>query len=194
MGKRIAIIQGHPSPQPKHLCHALAHAYAESALAAGHAVRRVEVGQIDFPLLRTADEWKSGALPASLREAQEAIGSADHLLILFPLWTGGMPALLKGFFEQVLRPGFGFRPKAGGGGLEPGLRGKSARVVVTMGMPALFFAWFYHAHGVRSLKRGILGLCGIRPVRSTYIGNVDAKNFRGAEWIATLRELGRTGD
>ena len=30
----------------------------------------------------------------------------EHLVIVFPLWLGDMPAVLKGFFEQVLRPGF----------------------------------------------------------------------------------------
>lgn len=190
MGKKIAIIQGHPSLQRTHLGHALADAYDLGATGAGHAVRRIEVAQLDFPLLRSADEWKSGALPEGLRDAQAAIGWADHLVLLFPLWTGSMPALFKGFLEQVARPGFAFRPRADGRGLAPALTGKSARIVVTMGMPALFFQLFYHAHGVRGLQRSILGMCGIKPVRTTYIGLVDAKSFDSGKWLATVRQLG----
>jgi putative NADPH-quinone reductase len=193
MGKRIAIIQGHPSPEPKHLGHALADAYAESARAAGHEVRRVDVAQLEFPLLRTADEWKSGALPEGLRDAQAAIAWANHLVVIFPLWTGTMPALLKGFLEHIVRPGFAFRPRPNGGGLAPALTGKSARVIVTMGMPALFFRWTYHSNAVRGLKRSILGFCGIKPIAMTYIGSVDTKSFNGAKWLETMRQLGRAG-
>ena len=34
---------------------------------------------------------------------------AEHLVFLFPLWLGDMPAVLKGFLEQLMRPGFGRR-------------------------------------------------------------------------------------
>ena len=62
-----------------------------------------------------------------------------------------------------------------------------------MGMPALFFRWYYHAHGVLGLKRSILGFCGIKPVRMTYIGMVDVKPFKADKWFAAMRELGRKG-
>lgn len=191
MGKRITIIQGHPSPERKHLGHALADSYADGAMISGrHDVRRIEVAQLEFPLLRTAEDWKTGPLPATLQEAQEAMEWAEHLVVIYPLWTGATPALLKGFFEQVLRPGFAFRPKPGGG-MGPGLRGKSARVIVTMGMPALLCRLSWHARGIRAFNRGVLGFCGVGPVRTTYIGSVDGNNFNGARWLASVRELGR---
>jgi putative NADPH-quinone reductase len=194
MEKRIVVIQGHPSPQQTHLGHALADAYAEGAIAAGHEVRRIEVAQLEFPLLRTADDWKSGALPEGLRDAQAAIGWANHLVLIFPLWTGTMPALLKGFLEQVARPGFAFRGRPDGRRPEPALTGKSARVVVTMGMPAFVFRWFYHSYGVRGLRRSILEFCGIKPVRTIYIGMVDDKRFDAKQWLAKLRALGGRGE
>lgn len=191
MGKRIALIQGHPSRELKHLCHALAGAYAEAAQAGGHEVRRVEVGQLDFPALRSAAEWKDpSTLPAVLRDGQEAIAWADHLVILFPLWTGTMPAHLKAFFEQVARPGSAFAAKPGGG-MRPAWTNKSARVVVTMGMPALIYRFIFGAPGVRLLGRGLLGMCGIAPVRTTYIGSVEAKRFPGTKWLEAMRALGR---
>jgi len=101
MSHRIAVIQGHPDAAGAHYGHTLADAYAQGALAAGHALRRIEVAQIDFPWLRSKAEWEQGALPVSLQEAQAAIQWANHLVFVFPLWLGGMPALLKGFLEQV---------------------------------------------------------------------------------------------
>jgi putative NADPH-quinone reductase len=193
MARQIVILQGHPSPERTHLGHALADAYAAGAGDAGHVVRRIEVGALDFPLLRRPEDWRSAPMPEGLRDAQAAIGWADHLAIFFPLWTGTMPALFKGFLEQIVRPGFAFRKQPGGRGLAPALTGKSARVVVTMGMPALLFRWSHHAHGVRGLQQGILGLCGIKPVRMTYIGLVDAPNFRAEKWLAQMRDLGGHG-
>jgi NAD(P)H-dependent FMN reductase len=103
--RRVAIIQGHPDPGGNRLCHALADAYALGAGAAGHEVTRVEVARLEFSILRTKEEFEAGRLPESLVEAQRAIVSAQHLVVLFPLWHGTMPALLKAFLEQVMRPG-----------------------------------------------------------------------------------------
>src|SRR5688572_33315479 len=109
MVRRIAIIQGHPDPKGGHFGHALAHSYAQGGAEAGHEVRTLEIARIEFPLLHTRDDWENGALPESIRHAQETVAWADHLIILYPLWLGAMPALLKGFLEQVLRPGFAMK-------------------------------------------------------------------------------------
>jgi putative NADPH-quinone reductase len=194
MARRILIIQGHPDPRGGHYGHALADAYAAGAQAAGHEVQRVEVARLDFALLRGQDEWTDAPPPAGLGSVQEMIVWADHLVILFPLWLGTMPALLKGFLEQVLRPGFALIYK-GHRFPQKGLAGKSARVVVTMGMPAFWYRWFFRAHGVRGLERSILGFCGVKPVRETFIGLVEAKDGRAREkWLTDLKKLGRTGN
>ncbi|MBL9215654.1 MAG: NAD(P)H-dependent oxidoreductase [Opitutaceae bacterium] len=189
MGRRIAIVQGHPDPAGGHFGHALADAYAAGAAAAGHEVRRVEVARLDFGCLRRPAEWNQGPLPPGLQEAQAAIGWADHLVLVFPLWLGTMPALLKAFLEQVLRPGFAFHLEAGGRWRQA-LGGRSARLVVTMGMPALLYRWFFLAHGVRGLERNILHFCGIRPVRASFIGLVESRAAARAAWLGRLRELG----
>jgi putative NADPH-quinone reductase len=191
VAKNITIIQGHPDASRVHFGHALADSYAAAAIAAGHAVRRVEVGRLDFPLLRTQEEWNTGPLPAGLREAQAAIGRADHLVVLFPLWQGTMPALLKGFFEQVLRPGFALRYEDRRFPYKA-LAGKSARVIVTMGMPAFWYRWFFRAHGVRGLERSILAFCGIKPVRESLVGLVESKGDTGRrKWLDEMVALGR---
>ena len=140
----ITIIQGHPDGRSRHLCHALADEYADGARAAGHAVRVIDLGNVEFPLLRTKDAFDHAALPPELRAAQDDLAWANHLLLVYPLWLGEMPAVVKGFFEQVLRPGFAF--DLGGHGWKPKLRGKTARVLVTMGMPAAVYRWYFGAH------------------------------------------------
>jgi putative NADPH-quinone reductase len=192
MAKQLVVIDGHPDPDPKRFCHALAAAYAEAARNAGHAVRIVTVSNLDLPLLRSAGDWEGGSPPASLHNAQEAIGWADHLVFIYPLWLGSMPALLKGFLEQVLRPGFAI--KFGARTLRPGLlKGKSARVVITMGMPAFLYRWYFGAHSLKSFERNILRFVGIGPTRETLIGNVAGPGVSRQKWLDRMRELGRDG-
>ena len=75
-----------------------------------------------------------------------------------------MPALLKGFLEQVARPGFAFGKDAANP-FEATLKGRSAQVVVTMGMPAFVYRWYFRAHSLKSLERNVLGFADMSPVR-----------------------------
>jgi putative NADPH-quinone reductase len=193
MGKRIVLIQGHPDPKRGHFVQALAEAYESAALSAAHEVRRIDIARLDFPVLRSAKEWAAGP-PAAIRKAQESIAWADHLVVLFPLWLGDMPALLKAFFEQTLRPGFAIGEAQKGRFPKQLLKGRSARVVVTMGMPAFFYKLYYRAHSVKSLKRNILEFCGVAPVRTSYIGMVEATVEARADWLTKMAALGVGGD
>lgn len=191
-GKHILIIQGHPDPKGGHFGQALAQAYADGAAEAGHVMRRVDVAQLDFPLLRSAAEWERGQLPEVLKPAQDGIAWAQHIAVFFPLWLGDMPAVLKGFLEQVARPGFAFHEDGDGGFGKKGLSGRSARLVVTMGMPALVYRYFFRAHSLRSLERNVLGFVGIAPVHETLIGMVERLSVQERErWLGKLRALGR---
>jgi len=191
MGKRILIVQGHPDCTHQHLCHALAQAYTEGAGAAGHDIETMEPARLAVPFLTSQAEWEEGEPPPQLVQAQEAIHRAQHLVFIYPLWLGDMPALLKAFLEQVARPGFAIDPAARNP-LKAGLlRGRSARLVVTMGMPAPLYRWFYGAHALKLMRRNILGFAGIAPVRTTVVGGAGAMAPADVErWRRRLHRLG----
>ncbi len=190
----ILLIDAHPDPAAGHLTQMLVEAYAAGAAQGGHEVRRVQLAVLDFPLLRSQHAWQHEPLPAVLQPAQDDIAWAQHVVLFFPLWLGDMPALLKGFLEQVARPGFAFGPEGGNPMGRKGLTGRSARVVVTMGMPALVYRWYFRAHSVRSLERNILGFVGMSPVDETLIGSVESLGSEGVDrWCARLRSLGMDG-
>lgn len=193
MARRIAIIQGHPDGTARHLLHAMADAYAEGAAAAGHEVRRVEVARLDFPLLRTQAEFETGELPSTLARARDDMRWAEHWLFLFPLWHGTMPALLKGFLEQVFRPGFAMEYKESGWPRKL-LAGRSARIVVTMGMPPLIYRWYFGAYGLRGFERSMLSFAGIKPIRESLYGLTSADDRTRAGWLEDLRRHGARGD
>ena len=194
MPKHIVIIQGHPDAQTRHFGHALADEYAKGCEDGGHEVKRIEVAKLDFPLLRTKEDFEKGSPPDSIKQAQDAVKWADHLVIIYPLWLGSMPALLKAFLEQVLRPGFAFEYQRSGGMAKKLLAGKSARIVVTMGMPAFVYRWVFFAHSLKSLKRDTFWFCGIGPVRSTLIGSIEGLTERRRDdWLDEMRGLGELG-
>jgi putative NADPH-quinone reductase len=194
MSKRIVMIIGHPDATAERFCRHLANAYAEGAVSGGHEVKTIDVATLAFPVLRTRDEWENGRPVASIAATQQTIGWADHLVIVFPLWLGGMPALLKAFLEQTLRPGFALPKGTVGLRWKKRLAGKSARIVVTMGMPAVLYRVYFRAHSVKSLERNILKFCGISPVRESLIGLVEADKVGKREaWLGKMRALGARG-
>lgn len=191
--KRIVIVQGHPDPSGNHLLNAMAAAYAEGAAAEGHEVRRVEVAKLEFPLLRTQVDFETGALPPALMQPREDMRWAEHWVFLFPLWHGTMPALFKAFLEHIFRPGFTMEYKKTGFPKRL-LAGRSARIVVTMGMPALLYRWYFGAYGVRSFKRSMLSFAGIGPIRESLYGLTFADEKKRARWIEDMRRHGRRAD
>ena len=190
MSRRILIIDGHPDTNRDHFVHALAAAYAEGA--AEHETRAIRVAELDFPLIRSQAQWAKGEVPAAIADAQQQLLWAEHIVLLYPLWLGDVPALLKGFLEQVMRPDFAFRyrPK---GLPEKLLAGRSARVVVTMGMPAFFYRIYYGAHSLKSLERNILKFVGIGPIAHNVVGAVEGSEEARLGWLEEMRELGRQG-
>ncbi len=191
--RKILILQGHPDTAAPHLCHALADAYVHGAVAAGHDVRRIDIAGLALPLLATQAAFEHEAPPPGAAAAQADIAWADHIVLIFPLWLGTMPALVKGFLEQVLRPNFAFAYTPNGFAKKL-LGGRSARLFVTMGMPALVYRWYFLAHGLKGLERNILVFAGIAPVRTTLFGGVGtAGATTRIGWLAKMRALGRDG-
>jgi putative NADPH-quinone reductase len=190
--KRITIIDGHPDPDPARFLHALADTYAAAATAAGHEVRHIDVAGLEFDFVTSRSEWENGPLPRAIAEAQVDVAWADHLVIFYPLWLGDLPALLKGFFEQVMRPGFAFHPRPKGFP-EKALKGRTAHAVVTMGMPALFYRFYFGAHSLRSLERNILGFVGIAPTARSIVGNVEGNLGHRLKWLEAMTADGAAG-
>jgi putative NADPH-quinone reductase len=193
LSKNILVIDAHPDPAPGRLGHALANQYANAAEAGGHLTQVVRLCELDFPWLRSAKEFAAPPL-GTIRSQQEHLLWANHVVIIYPLWLGSMPALLKAYLEQVMRPGFAFAYGKGKGLPKKLLVGKSARIVVTMGMPSIFYQLYYRSHSVRSLARNILGFVGFKPVRVSLIGSVEGNDKARKRCIDDLLAHAGRGD
>ncbi|MEK1932695.1 MAG: NAD(P)H-dependent oxidoreductase [Pararhizobium sp.] len=192
MPRRILIINGHPENNPSRLCWALAQAYADGARSAGHYVRRIDLATIDIPLLRSQADFETGKIPDLLQPTATSVEWAEHLVFVFPLWLGTMPAVLKAFLEQIMRPGtaFSYPTDKREAVTKSLLAGRSARLIVTMGMPVILYRVWFLSHGVAVLRRNILNFIGIRPVHQTLFGTVHSAKTRQTALIGKVRKLG----
>ena len=163
--KKILVILGHPSAQSFN--HALAEQYAAGAAAAGHEVRLLELGTLQFdPVLRMGYQ-ETQALEPDLQAAWEHIRWAEHLVWIFPTWWGGTPALLKGFIDRVFLPGLAFKYRSNSAWWDKYLKGRSGHILTTMDTPQIYNWLVYRNSNIRSFKKATLEFCGLKPVRVT---------------------------
>jgi putative NADPH-quinone reductase len=186
--KKILVILGQPHRHS--YGGALAGAYAAGAREAGAEVREIFVDELGFnPCATSPAEGEQG-----VKSAQEAIRWADHLVFVYPIWWGTIPAVLKGFFERVFTPGFAVHWHENSPRWDKLLTGRSARLIATMNTPGWIYRWVFGQPGHRTMKRTILGFCGIRPVRITEIGPVrGSSEARRKRWLEAVRALGARG-
>jgi len=188
-GKRILMIIG--TPKGDSLCHALAEAYALGARTEGHVVRQIRLGEITFdPVLHEGYD-QTQTLEADLLEAQRQIHWAEHLVFVYPVWWGGLPALLKGFLDRVLLPGFAFKYRSNSQLWDKLLSGRTADLLVTQDTPSWYFRWVYGAPAHRQMKHTILGFCGIKTRRLAEFSPVrPSSETQRQNWLRRAELLG----
>ncbi len=188
MGKRVAVIVGHPAADS--WCGALADSYAAAARAGGHEVRMLQLAQLDFDPSLHEGYRQIQALEPDLLAAQATLAWAEHLVIAYPIWWGSVPALLKGFLDRILLPGFAFKYRPGKAFPEQLLRGRSAQLLVSMDTPPWYFRWVYRMPGIVQLKKTTLEFCGIAPVKVAAFGPLIASSSaQRASWLVKAARL-----
>lgn len=190
--KKILIINGHPDKNS--LCHELAASFKRGCESSSAECTLVNLTDLDFdPILHYGYKQRTELEP-DLVKMQEAILKADHLVFVYPNWWGTYPALLKGFFDRVFLPGFAFKYRENSLFWDKLLKGKSARLIVTMDTPKWYYSLVYRSPGHHSLKKGILQFCGIKPIRITSFGPVKTSDEKQRQkWIKQIEKLGKKG-
>jgi len=191
--RRILIINGHPDEQS--FCRALADAYEAGARAAGREVKRLDVRELKFDPVLHHGYRVIQPLEPDLERAQELIRWADHLVFVFPTWWSGLPALMKGFVDRVFLPGFGFHYRPSSPLWDKLLRGKSARLFITMDAPRYYNLLVYRSFGQAAFINGTVKFCGIKPVRRDIFDRVRFSTpQRRKRWLQLAERRGRRGE
>ena len=187
--KKILVINGHPDKQS--LCFELARSYKTGADSTGAKCNLVNLADLIFNPILTSGYRERTELEPDLVMMQQQILDCDHLVLVYPNWWGTYPALLKGFIDRVFLPGFAFRYRGNSIMWDKLLKGKSARLIVTMDTPAWYYSLINKSPGHHSMKKGILGFSGISPVKISSFGPVkpSSEGIR-LKWIRKVEKLG----
>jgi NAD(P)H dehydrogenase (quinone) len=168
--KHIVIINGHPDKESYNF--ALHRAYMDNALKKGHRVDEVILTDLQFnPILQYGYRQRTELEP-DLLEAWDKIRAAEHIVWIYPVWWGMMPALLKGFIDRLFLPGFTFQYRENSQLWDKLLIGKTSELICTLDYPVWYYKWVLGESGVKAMRKMILDFCGIKNIRTTYIGPV----------------------
>jgi NAD(P)H dehydrogenase (quinone) len=186
---RTLIILGHPDK--KSLCAALADNYEKGAREKGGDVMRVNISDLRFdPNLKYGYRQIQNLEP-DLLEAQRLLKWANHIVIVYPVWWGGVPAILKGFLDRTLLPGFAFKFRENSNGWDKLLNGRSGRLIVTSDSPVWWMYLNYFHPAVNMMKKTVLEFCGVSPVTVTSFGSVkNASNKKREDMLYSIYRVG----
>lgn len=188
--KRIFILLGHPDTSPAPLSRQLADAYEAAAKAAGHDVRRMNLGELAFDPSLHQGYRAIQELEPDLKLVQENLSWCEHFALFYPNWWGGMPAILKGMWDRMFLPHFSYAMHKNKFGWDALLKGRTARVVITCGNPP-FLDWLAFGSYSASIKRSLLQFAGFR-VRTTSVGLSERlSDARKASWMKKVEQLAR---
>lgn len=191
----VLVVVGHPLPGSFN--HALAHAYADAARAAGAEVDVLDLATTPFlhdpPTRRAlaAHDGTTDHLEPEVAALVAHVRRADHLVVTHPQWWGTYPAVLTAFVDRVMLPGIAFR-STGGHTPRRLLRGRTARTFMTMDAPRPWNLLVYRDAAGASLGTATLAFCGYRRVgRTTFAPVRFSTAERRARWLAAAARHGR---
>lgn len=190
--KKILIINGHPDAESYNF--ALSEAYKKGALASGAEVKEIHIRNLEFNPNLQFGYRKRTELEPDLIKSQEKITWADHIVWVYPVWWGSVPAIMKGFIDRVLLPGFAFKKREGSVWWDKFLTGKTSRIICTLDQPAWFYSTINGSPSHKAMKRLTLKFVGVKKVKITTIGplRLSKLEFR-KNWLNKVEALGKKG-
>ena len=186
----VLIIYAHPNPAS--FCHAILREVETALQEAGHTTRVKDLYAEGFsPVLRASElgALNDGRIPEVIEHEQASLRWAEGLVLIYPLWWFGCPAILKGWLDKVLTNGFAFEYAADGArGLLP--INKALLIVTAGGAEDDFEQMQAKDLIVRPVADGALAFCGVSEVQSKVFFSVptvgDAERRAMLDEVAVL--------
>ena len=170
INKKILIINGHPDKES--FSYGLSDAYKKGAFSSGAEIKEINIRELNFNPNLEFGYRKRTELEPDLLEAQEKLKWADHLIWVYPVWWASVPAIMKGFLDRVLLPGFAFKKKEDSLWWDKYFKGKTARIICTLDQPAWFYKYFNGGPSHKAMKKNTLKFIGVKKVKITTIGPI----------------------
>lgn len=191
---RVHVVYAHPSPNS---FAAEVHRHIIEGLAArGHQVDDLDLYAEHFqPVLTLVERdvyYREGANLVGVERYVERLRAAEALVLCFPTWWYGMPAILKGWFDRVWLPGVAYHKPAEGGPIRRGLTNIGKLVVVTTyNAPQWFMLLYMQDPGRKVLMRGLPRLIA-SSARTHYVAHYDMTRSTAASRKRFLSRVDRT--
>lgn len=162
---KCVVVIAHPISDS--LCHAMGRSAIAALKAAGHDVLVEDLYRSDFPPSLTVHErrtyYSTAFDSAAVRDQAQGLLCAEALVLVFPTWWFGFPAILKGWFDRVWAPGIAYDHATDLGPIRPRLHGlRRALAITSLGAPWWLDRLVLRQPVKRVLKTAILGTCAPR--------------------------------
>lgn len=178
---KIYVLLGHPDKESFN--GQLFDRYVATAKKRGHEVRGQQLGAMHFDPVLWKGYGEKQELEPDLKTAQEHILWCDKWVLIYPMWWGSVPAILKGFFDRVLTPGFAFKYHEKDPFWDKLLKGRSYELINTCDAPKLW-VWFQYRNGdFYTIKKATLEFCGLKKAKVWRLDKMKYKNEQDREKI-----------
>jgi putative NADPH-quinone reductase len=189
MNKNITIVIGHPDKEGFNF--ALAEAYKKGVKKSNAEFKEIVIRDLDFNPNLQFGYRKRTELEPDLLESQKALKWADHIVWIYPVWWGSVPAIMKGFLDRVLLPGFAFKKREGSVWWDKYFTGKTSRLICTLDQPAWYYKWSNGSPSHKAMKKLTMNFIGVKSVKITTIApmRLSKPEFR-EKWLKKIEKLG----
>jgi NAD(P)H dehydrogenase (quinone) len=159
---KCLVVVAHPITDS--LCHTVARVVIQTLTEAGHEVQVEDLYQTEFAPTLTVSERQSYYSPsfdaAAVQSQAERLLAAEALVLVFPTWWFGFPAILKGWFDRVWAPGIAYDHATNLGPIKPRLhRLQRALAITSLGSPWWVDRLLLRQPVKRILKTALFGTC-----------------------------------
>lgn len=156
------ILLVHAQPEPSSLTRQLVREATHTLESGGHRVLHSDLYAMDWKAVSDARDfprranhqrlsfieesghaYATGSQAPDVEAEQRKLALADAVILLFPLWWFGMPAIMKGWIDRVWAQGLAYGYRGAGNTYrygEGGFAGKRALLAVTVGGPELDYS------------------------------------------------------
>lgn len=165
---------------------------AAAITRAGHELRQLDLYADGFEPAVSEAEWQTHnggvALAPQLQSYADALYWTEHLVLVYPTWFGGFPAMLKGWLDRVWVPGVMHEAAAGSRSTRSKLRHITRLTVVTTHGGSKFMNSLGGEPGRRMVRRRIRSLCsrGCRPQWVALYGNDRCAAAKRVEFLDSV--------
>lgn len=183
----VLIING--NPKEGSYSDALVKAYEQGASQAHNTIEVLHLRDLKFDLNLKFGYAGELELEKDLQKAIKQLHWCDHMVWVYPLWWSGYPALMKGFIDRAFLPGITYKYHDKKYFPEQLLKGKTGHIICTADSPSWYNQLSLGSPSTKQLKKGTLGFCGVKPVKTTFIGPIrnSTTTFR-EKWLQKIHK------